>query len=328
MDALLNALPEESRASFRVAIEAAIASATAAAVDAATASIHGSREAEREFRDIAKTIATVIKPSKPKPFQGNIDAEECLNFLDCQAAYYEAVLLPQTQWVTYTALMLEGSAQSWWRNSGLTKTTPWDEFQKAFLAYFTPPDTVNKARREIEQLQQGKTSIAAYTEKFRRLLRLIPNLDAESILFRYTQGLEKDTKLQVLLRAPDTLDEAVVMATRIYGTFHPSEPIPQPSSPQHSPSNPVPMDLDNLRIMLNALGFQPRQQRQRRFNRQPLDRLPDDERLRLYQRGACFKCRKDGHISRDCPTKNRSFNNIDINEGSLSDNRSGNASSD
>ena len=31
--------------------------------------------------------------------------------------------------------------------------------------------------------------------------------------------------------------------------------------------------------------------------------LTDDERATLQQEGKCFKCRKKGHMSRDCPDR-------------------------
>jgi hypothetical protein len=35
-------------------------------------------------------------------------------------------------------------------------------------------------------------------------------------------------------------------------------------------------------------------------------KLTDEERKELSAKGACFHCRKQGHMSRDCPNKNGS----------------------
>ncbi|KAF8942887.1 hypothetical protein BGZ46_006637, partial [Entomortierella lignicola] len=119
-------------------------------------------------RDIAKTLAVIVKPSKPEPYAGAIDAEACLNFLENQAEYYTAVRLPKEHWVQFTALQLTGTARSWRRNSGLTKDSPWDTFSVVFKRYFTPPDSANMARGALEKLQQNTSSVAAYTKQFNR----------------------------------------------------------------------------------------------------------------------------------------------------------------
>ncbi|KAF8950801.1 hypothetical protein BGZ46_004332, partial [Entomortierella lignicola] len=79
-----------------------------------------------------------------------------------QEWYYTAVLLPQDQWVQFTAMQLTGGALSWWRNSGLTNATPWRVFSTTFTAYFTPPYSANMARRALDLLKQNTSSIATY----------------------------------------------------------------------------------------------------------------------------------------------------------------------
>ena len=34
-----------------------------------------------------------------------------------------------------------------------------------------------------------------------------------------------------------------------------------------------------------------------------IDRLTTEERTALMKEGNCFKCRKQGHLSKDCPTR-------------------------
>jgi hypothetical protein len=36
-----------------------------------------------------------------------------------------------------------------------------------------------------------------------------------------------------------------------------------------------------------------------------ITKLTDTERERLCREGACFRCRRPGHMSRECPLKNR-----------------------
>ena len=75
--------------------------------------------------------------------------------------------------------------------------------RESFLARFTPPDAANRARELLKSLlKQGSQSVAAYTNEFRRHLRLIPKIDKDDALFEYLRGLEKETSKQVRLRQP------------------------------------------------------------------------------------------------------------------------------
>ena len=48
--------------------------------------------------------------------------------------------------------------------------------------------------------------------------------------------------------------------------------------------------------------------KQRDPNAMDIDRLTTEERTTLMKEGKCFKCRKQGHLSRDCPTRNQTQN--------------------
>jgi hypothetical protein len=42
-------------------------------------------------------------------------------------------------------------------------------------------------------------------------------------------------------------------------------------------------------------------------DRAKLEKLTEKERERLRKRGACFFCRKDGHMARECPEKKKNL---------------------
>ncbi|KAF9402243.1 hypothetical protein BGZ76_007360, partial [Entomortierella beljakovae] len=67
--------------------------------------------------------------------------------------------------------------------------------------------------------------------------------------------------------------------------------------------DPMAMEIDNLRLELNALRQQMKPTGSRSSLRS-IPRLSEEERQRLYQRGACFRCRQDGHQARACPNRN------------------------
>ena len=63
-----------------------------------------------------------------------------------------------------------------------------------------------------------------------------------------------------------------------------------------------PMQLDTLRMAHDDTST-PVQIGAFRIKTQPLKKLTGEERAHLRSTNACFKCRKQGHLARDCPTK-------------------------
>ncbi|KAG0288172.1 hypothetical protein BGZ98_004366, partial [Dissophora globulifera] len=196
------------------------------------------------------------EPKQPDAYTGKIDTEECLNFTDSCEEYYTILQLAEPLWVKYIVLNLTGDACSWWCTSGLTIETPWIEFHMAFIMHFTPPDSVNKARKSLKKLKQGRTSVAAYTAEFWCYLRLIPNMDKDDALYVYLMGLEPDTSKQVRLWQPTSIDVAIMEATIMYSILFPNGFL-QAQAPAHIssqvPVDPMAMEIDNLCLKINAL---------------------------------------------------------------------------
>lgn len=130
-----------------------VANAVAAAQPQPTSSLNAHDQARLVRNDEARTLATVLKPTKPKPYTGAIDADACLNFIDNQEEYFNIVDLHRDSWVKYTAVSLEGDAKAWWRSSGLKLDSTWKAFEAAFIAYHTPPNAVAAARQELNNLR-------------------------------------------------------------------------------------------------------------------------------------------------------------------------------
>ncbi|KAF9176070.1 hypothetical protein BGZ51_001804, partial [Haplosporangium sp. Z 767] len=62
--------------------------------------------------DEARTLATVLKPTKRKSYHGEIDAVACLNFIENQEEHFEIVGLNKAMSVKYTAVNLEDDAKA------------------------------------------------------------------------------------------------------------------------------------------------------------------------------------------------------------------------
>ncbi|KAF9429198.1 hypothetical protein BGZ76_001680 [Entomortierella beljakovae] len=166
--------------------------------------------------------AALIESVKPKSYRGAIDGIACRSFIDSQEGFLELVRPSKTEWVEYTITnSLEDEAMVWWHNSGMTTTTPWDTFKRDFIKVFSPINFESSIRNEFIHLKQGNTSIEEYTMKFRQLLYLIPQTDKETALYRYLEGLDPNTKLQVQLQLPDTLQNAISKAAIIHNILYP-----------------------------------------------------------------------------------------------------------
>lgn len=118
---------------------------------------------------------------------------------------------------------------------------------------------------------------------------------------------------EVKLRCPETFDEAVSMAVRLDSLMwrNPGNPVKN----GFSTSRPEPMDLGAVttsnqrplatRSNVNAVNSRPSYRDAvtgNSFPRRP--KLSDDERTKLRREGKCFKCRKPGHLARECPERN------------------------
>lgn len=265
---------------------------------------------QADLRDEIRTVAMIVKPNRPKPYKGELDAIACLNFIENQEEYYEIMRLHQDEWVKYTSVNLEDDAKAWWRDSGLKFNTPWKDFRNAFIDAFTPPNTDSAARDELSKLRQGKMSVAEYTSRFRRLMRLAPSLDTKSTIWYYTSGLEPKTSQEVRLRQPETLHQAIHQATIIHSILFPAPPTLVGATT--SQTSDMAMDLDNIRF--NG----PK-------NPRPLSKLTYAEKAELIRTGGCFRCRRPGHRANECrsaPAPSRRLHNVEI---PLDQNESGKA---
>ena len=130
-------------------------------------------------------------------------------------------------------------------------------------------------------------------------------IEEPSFLDKFICGLKPKTRTEVELHDPQTLTDAVRLADRydtiVYQQSHLASP-PR-SSPQED-TRGEPMQLDALQaavddmanpVQIDALRTKARTSK--------LGKLTDEERAHLRSINACFKCRKTGHMARECPTK-------------------------
>ncbi|KAF8909997.1 hypothetical protein BGZ58_005939, partial [Dissophora ornata] len=170
-----------------------------------------------------------------------------------------------------------------------------------------------------------KSSVAAYTHQFRRLLRLIPGIDEATVLHMYVKGLEPSTRKEVRLRRPRNLAQAHHDASELHSILYPAD-LRLHHTPPSSSSD---MEIDNLsatpetslaNLSVELNNFRKQLLHEINSGSRPSNnfsgssnnpsgsnpgRLTPAEKTRLMQRGACFRCRQDGHMAGQCTTYNQ-----------------------
>ncbi|KAF9176334.1 hypothetical protein BGZ50_000978, partial [Haplosporangium sp. Z 11] len=90
--------------------------------------------------------------------------------------------------------------------------------------------------------------------------------------------------------------------------------------------DPMAMELDNLRLELNAVRRQLQHQNQSKSTGQ-LPPLTNEERARLRATGGCFRCRRPNHHANQCRAFPVSVHNVNAGVSLDGSSNSGNASS-
>jgi len=291
-----------------------------------------------------------FKFPRPQLYQGERDGFKCNAWLTSVRRFFVGANITEAQHTLHAVVFLTGSAALWWEGQALTDAGPFVSFEKAFREEFCPARFEDHVRSLLFCIRMEST-VVDYIARLRRYMAVLcpPEIsnDAHELLNSTAKTCFLNGCPDALRRMLQSLDiangskktvhELCATAEQFDTIYHfsaSSPPTAVASGVQQFVTaqsgarlDPMAMEIDNLRIQLNALRQQFRSSGPHPpFRTTP--RLSDEERQRLYQRGACFRCRQDGHVSRDCPNRNgRGFNNISSNMGDFPGTLPGNASS-
>ena len=232
--------------------------------------------------------AVRVKPERPPAFTGK--RSESLEAWIFQMQQYCALAqVPGADQVAMAATFFKEQAALWWRSYYQTQdwaAAPpnWNAFLVALRTQFTPVNTSISAYDRLQRLSQ-KASVNAYNHQFREIMLELPDMDDATKMNYYMRGLKDNIRPFVAMQTPADLTTAETIAEQVDAvTYKPltRTPVPAPRSHYRAPGGVIPMDLDAI------------------------SKLTDAERERLRKTGGCFRCRKPGHLARDCPLPNRS----------------------
>jgi hypothetical protein len=233
-----------------------------------------------------------IKPDRPPPFTGRKN-ESLEAWIFQMQQFCELAPVPNADRINFAATFLKDQAVLWWRayyqtQDWLHAPPNWNAFLTTLRQQFTPVNTSISAYDRLQRLSQ-KASVNAYNHEFRAIMLELPDMDPTTRMNYYMRGLKESIRPFVAMQTPADLATAESIAERVDAvTYKPTNRTSgfKPHPNYRAPGGVIPMDLD-------AIG-----------------KLTDAERDRLRKNGGCFRCRKTGHLARDCPLTNRTHPRI------------------
>ena len=179
----------------------------------------------------------------------------------------------------------------------------WDTVVNEFARCFQDIMSKERARMELSTLKMERGDLDGYNSKFRHLARLGGyRLQDEMLWERYFKGLPNGLQRSVIdsepvdfLRSLTDWEEAAIRQHRKFLRLQVYFGKPNPSS--NTQKRPTRQQWQQgFAKDPNAMDLTPGRTRARAA-------LTDDEYAQLRKEGKCFHCKKQGHLSRNCPLK-------------------------
>ena len=219
---------------------------------------------------------------RPKNFNGNpMQFKEWI--FSVELALRSNRISQGSHQVDFVSSLLEGNTLLWFI-ACQDSTSPfqdWGSLKNALAKTFGPMQSEEDNRLAMFSLSQ-EGSLEEYVEDFTRLSLSITGLDEHSLALLFVRGLQANLRLEAMREHPRTLSEALLAARAA---------VRQSSWSKSPPKSETPRFRSQKSVGSSAVQATQR------------TRLDVQQRRQLMQEGKCFKCRRPGHLSKDCPER-------------------------
>ena len=247
--------------------------------------------------------STHLKTTRPTRYSGVKDYTTIENWIASVNSYFALTDAKAPHVYHYLNINFTDEAAIWFRyhyREDQATTFTWEEVRTALRNFFIPPNKDRRLHDEWAQLRQIIT-VAEYVGCFYKLGMQLPSMEPAHLLDKFLRGLKPKTRMELELKDPQILAEAIRLADRFNSIVYRKTVSLTPSTFSHSHSDEYesggePMQIDSMRV------------KSKTPQNPTLKKLAAEERTHLRNIGACFRCRKTGHLSREYPSKAIKFN--------------------
>lgn len=254
-----------------------------------------------------RTPFSELRPPRPRTFSGKKDHNVVESWVSSVNSYFALTNIQPPYIYHYLNTLFVGEAAIWFRYhypETVASTLTWEQVCGNLRGFFIPPNKDRRLQDQWAQLRQF-TSVSDYISRFCSLAMQLPTQQESIMVHKFIRGLKSKTRMELELKDPQSLNEAFRLADRFDSIVYQQKFNNFIDKPFVKPTVHVqyedgePMQLDTLRTMKPKVS---------KDTSKPLQPLSTEERTRLQSIGACFKCRRPGHMARECPNTSRQVN--------------------